>query len=156
MTSHGSVARINGEDYVWSGSGWLRVSREETRANMGIGDFGNETQGANVIGKTHFKDDVDVAVTKELQKRAMDKKVQEKLDLVEAFGEDTFADKTVVMFEKKFNNDEKTYTYAAVKVNGYWYTTGGKCFTWEQFLGFLVAGDFPCTTFTLMVPHAQG
>jgi hypothetical protein len=102
--------------------------------------------GANMIGKTHFKDDVDITVEKELQKRAKDKKVQEKLDLVDAFGADTFADKTVVRFDKRFNADEKTYSYVAIKAGGYWYTSGGKCYTWEQFLSFLVAGDFPVTS----------
>jgi hypothetical protein len=141
---------------TYNGTKWVTKAVIPGEPNMPVNwvtTYKDMAGAKEMTGTTH---DVDIAVDKELARRAKEKKVTEKLDLVAAFGEDTFEDKTVVRFDKQFNANEKTYSYAAIKTGGYWYTTGGKCLTWEQFLGFLVAGEYPVTEFTLMVPYVAG
>ena len=101
---------------------------------------------------------VDQAVNEKLRQRMIDKKVEEKLALIEQFGADEFGDGAVIRFKKRFKFGDTTYTYAAIKVNGKWYTTGpkGACYTWDELVGWLISGDVPTTEITPMVPVAPG
>lgn len=88
----------------------------------------------------------DFEVAKELEKRKQQRLVEQKLALIEAYGEDTFDEGIVLHFKKRFEKDGILYQYAALKADGRWHTTGKKNFgagTWEQFVLALVSGEFP-------------
>lgn len=67
----------------------------------------------------------------------------EKLAKLDRFGEeDPFDDGAVIQFEKQFGNG-RLYSYAAIRADGLWYTTGPrspKGYTWEDFTQFLADG----------------
>lgn len=66
--------------------------------------------------------------------------LQAKLEQIQLVPLDTFADGEVVVFEKKFNADGVTYTYAAVKANGLWYLTNRtSSLTWEDLMDIIFA-----------------
>lgn len=83
-----------------------------------------------------------------------------KLALYESYGADR-EDGAVVTFSKQFETDPtRVYTYASLRANGKWYTTGGnprtpQHYTWESFLLWLVTG-IPAENFTDMVPASTG
>lgn len=98
---------------------------------------------------------VDRDVEAALHKKLVDKRVEAKLKLVEALGDDTYENGSVVRFDKKLTKDGILYNYAAIKAgNGRWYLTGAATalggFTWEEFVLWLVRGDFPVTEINLL------
>lgn len=66
------------------------------------------------------------------------RQLEEELAQLERFPRDTFPEGTVIAFEMNFAPDDidgQIYSYAAIKVNGRWYTTGPrspKSYTWGQ------------------------
>lgn len=64
----------------------------------------------------------------------------EQLAQLDRFGEDDFEDGDVLRFDKKFHQRGQVYSYAAIKANGLWYTTGPnspKAYTWDELVQFL-------------------
>lgn len=62
---------------------------------------------------------------------------------IEAYGSDIYEDGNVLLFDRTFN-DGKTYSYAMIKAEGLWYTTGPrspKGYSWDQIVAWLVDGD---------------
>jgi hypothetical protein len=55
------------------------------------------------------------------------------------FGEDDFADDSVVAFDKQFNSASTRYSYTAYKIKGLWYISGmvGSKYTWDQLIEFM-------------------
>lgn len=57
---------------------------------------------------------------------------------------DPFADGTSLMFQKSFpSNPDVKYSYAAVRVDGLYYVTGGRApqgFTWDEFVNWMGLG----------------
>ncbi len=107
------------------------------------------------VAKSDTPKSVDSDVRAEMKKRERERLLKEKMDLIDSFGADTFENGTVVKFSKKYEKNGTTFDYAAIKANDMWYTTavvGTKPFTWEEFLSWLVSGEFPASEFTLMVP----
>lgn len=105
--------------------------------------------------------EVDVRIAAELHKVRTDREFEQKMRLIEAYGEDDYPNKTVIRFEKDHPygvNDFKTYTYALLKVDGFWYRTGRDCanvpqqLSWEDLVVWLVSGSDPVsvTDFELM------
>jgi len=98
-----------------------------------------------------FNDPVDEAVEAELWKQRIDRQVKLKLGLIEDFGEDPYPEESPIFFRKQFNKNSRPYAYAAIKINGMWYTTGpsqGR-YTWDELVRWLVSGDVPTTYDTL-------
>lgn len=62
------------------------------------------------------------------------------------YPEDTFSNGTVLKFKKQFEGRGSVkYNYAAIKVNGLWYTTGHnlrtpKGITWEELIDWMGEG----------------
>ena len=53
----------------------------------------------------------------------------------ERFPEDNFKEGTVIKYRKRFTPGGINYRYAAIKVNGLWFTTGPrspKGYTWDE------------------------
>lgn len=98
---------------------------------------------------------VDDKVRAKLREKLDERKVAEKLAMIDAVGDDTYADLTVISFTKQFEKGGTKYAYAAIKIKNVWFTTGSRgqhAYTWEDLLTFLVSGDVPAT-FTVMVPQ---
>lgn len=54
----------------------------------------------------------------------------------------SFTDETVIKFEKKFDSGDHWYTFVALKLSGFWYTTGQGKFTDRKFAGWLLDGGW--------------
>lgn len=56
---------------------------------------------------------------------------------------DPFEDGTILRFEKRFPNGEKTYSYVATRADGLWYLTGARSpqgTSWDEFVDFMGLG----------------
>jgi hypothetical protein len=87
--------------------------------------------------------DADLEVARHVRQKKIDAEVADKLRLIEVHGEDTYRDGTVFKFSKKFVEGGDSYTYAVIKANGKWYTTGPKSpkgYDWDEFILWLVSG----------------
>jgi len=82
---------------------------------------------------------VEQTVEQIIREKQKQKEVDRRLAWIEAQGEDTYADGTIVRFEKKWNG--KTYLYAAIRANNLWYATSGNgvatMMNWQDFLMWL-------------------
>lgn len=97
----------------------------------------------------------DAMVAARLAARRADGLVNKKLAAIEAFGTDEFPEHAVIRFGKTMTNRQREpqrYMYAAIKVDGHWYTTGpkGQRYTWDELLVWLVSGDHPTRTFEVL------
>lgn len=100
----------------------------------------------------------DAAVKAEIAKRETERITAEKIALVDAYGEDGFADGTVIRFNKKHNKAGVAYVYTAVRYTAYdetnWLTSckddSSANRTWGGLVEFLVSGPFPTTSFEIM------
>lgn len=66
-----------------------------------------------------------------------------KLVAIAKFGKDDWEDETVFRFDKQFRGSGVTYSYAMIKANGLWYSTGPKApkgFTWSQMVDWWLQG----------------
>lgn len=64
-----------------------------------------------------------------------------RLDALDTFPEDDCPEGAIIAFEKVIHG--KTYHYAALKVNGLWYTTGPRApkgYTWAEMAEWLLSG----------------
>lgn len=64
------------------------------------------------------------------------------LEKLNNYPEDVYEDGEVIRFDKTFN-DGLTYSYAAIKAEGLWYTTGPsspKGYSWEALLDWIFKG----------------
>lgn len=99
-------------------------------------------------GATMAQSTVDQQIKAKLEERRVEREVTARLALVDGFGEDTYDNGTVITFEKKFTGVKDVYTYAAIKRDDKWFSTGHDCvsgttFTWDTLVEFLVTGPFP-------------
>lgn len=102
----------------------------------------------------------DQAVKAELIKRETERLTAEKIALVDAYGDDSFADGTVIRFQKQHSKSGKVYTYTALRYTyagadeAYWRTSsvdsGEDTRTWGGLVEFLVQGPFPVASFEVM------
>ena len=94
--------------------------------------------------------EVDLQLRLEMEKRRLEEEVERKRQIVERLGDDIFDEGDVLAFTKQFTKDGMVYSYAAIKTNGLWYTTGprGNKYTWDEFVLWLVSGDVPTTGLT--------
>jgi hypothetical protein len=98
--------------------------------------------------------DVDARVQQVLEERQVQAEVEKRLQLIEAYGEDNFPEGAVIRFKKQFRPDSTAYSYAAIKANGQWYTSGPKstrAYSWLELVAWLVAG-VPVTNIEKMIP----
>jgi len=106
----------------------------------------NRYARADIAGARFMQNSESALVAVEVAARLLERKVNEKLDQIDAFGRDEWDEGTIFRFDKTFVTDGRTYKYAAIKAAGLWYTTGPKSpkgFTWEEFVAWLVTGDIP-------------
>jgi len=91
----------------------------------------------------------DQELRERLAERQQKELVEKKLQLVDQYGDDTYANGTILQFDKKFTKDGLVYTYAALKTNNTWYVTGERGLfgftkgSWEELVLGLVGGEFP-------------
>jgi hypothetical protein len=102
----------------------------------------------------------DALVAARLAARRADALVGEKLAAIEAFGADEFPEGTVIRFDRTMPNrkrEPQRYMYAAIKVEGHWYTTGtkGQRYTWDELLVWLVSGGHPTRTFEVATKWSE-
>jgi hypothetical protein len=98
--------------------------------------------------------DVDARVQQVLEERQVQAEVEKRLKLIEAYGDDNFPEGAVIRFKKQFRPDSTAYSYAAIKANGQWYTSGPKstrAYSWLELVAWLVAG-VPVTNIEKMIP----
>lgn len=77
---------------------------------------------------------------KEYYERRLEE-INNKLAMIESYGEDDFEDGAVLVFDKVMGN--QTYKYAAIKAVGLWYTTGPKspkAYTWDELVSWFSEG----------------
>ena len=95
----------------------------------------------------HSMADVDADVAREARERELRDMRSRKSQLVLQYGTDRYEDETVLTFSRQFTRDGKRYTYAAIRANGKWYTTGERSgvqgATWLDFVLWLVSGEMP-------------
>jgi hypothetical protein len=110
----------------------------------------------NVAVNQYDIESVDALVAETLRQRTRERLQAEKLAAVDAYGEDKFAEGTVIKFVKTLPEagakPEGAYTYAAVKVGDLWYSTGpcGTKRTWEGLVLWLLSGEHPTTSFEVL------
>jgi hypothetical protein len=102
----------------------------------------------------------DALVAARLAARRADALVSDKLAAIEAYSNDDFPEHTVIRFGKTMPNRQREpqrYMYAAIKVEGHWYTTGpkGQRYTWDELLVWLVSGDHPTRTFEVATKWSE-
>lgn len=98
---------------------------------------------------------VDARVAAILRERQAQAEVEKRLKLIEAYGEDCYPEGAVIRFKKQFAKDGKQYSYAAIKAEGKWYTTGynaPKGFNWDEFVIWLVSMGISVQTVEKMIP----
>jgi hypothetical protein len=69
--------------------------------------------------------------------------IQEHLAILDSLPEDDFEDGAVFTFIKTFYPGGRRYTYAVIKYNGLWSTTGPaspKSITWDELMEFVSTG----------------
>jgi hypothetical protein len=146
--------------------GELSVLRKCTRPDLVRGcnnrvaraSYGGQVEYANKEGELKEATDyetVDALVSNALRNAEVDKlqaEADKRLAIIKSLGEDWFLSGTVITFEKTFVEGGPAYSYAAIKVNGSWYTTGrsGRVYTWEDLLKWLVSGPSPTTSITVL------
>lgn len=95
---------------------------------------------------------VDAQVADFIAERDREQLLARKIELVDAYGVDSYPDDTVLMFTKNFGTRDgsKTYTYVALRVGGRWYLTGRNAsrnasmgMTWGELVTWLVSGCDP-------------
>lgn len=97
-------------------------------------------------------------VREERQARSMEAAVKVRHALIDAYGEDTHENGTVVSFRKRYRAGSPEYIFAAVKANDKWYPSGmsldchGQGLSWDTFVERLVDG-VPAVGFCVMVPE---
>lgn len=72
--------------------------------------------------------------------------LEERAAAIRRFGEDIYDDGDVITFDKQFYPDGMAYSYAAIRSNGLWYTTGPKSpkgYTWVELVNWLTDGPVP-------------
>jgi hypothetical protein len=105
-------------------------------------------------GRGDMRIDIEARVQQVLEERQVQAEVEKRLKLIEAYGEDNFPEGAVIRFKKQFRPDSTAYSYAAIKVNGQWYTSGPKstrAYSWLELVAWLVAG-VPVTNIEKMIP----
>lgn len=96
--------------------------------------------------------EADIELARRLREEKTQEEVEYKLGLVERIGEDVFAEGTVFKFTKGFQGSPIQYSYAVIKTNELWYTTGPrspKGYTWDELVLWLVSGT-PATNLVEM------
>jgi hypothetical protein len=112
------------------------------------------------VGYNRAVDAADNAVRAELLKRETERLMAEKIALVDAYGDDNFANGTVIRFEKKYSKTGTVYTYTGVKYTadgadeGTWRTSshydGDNNRNWSSLVQMLVEGPFPTASIEVM------
>lgn len=110
------------------------------------------------VSNSRIYDAADRAVKAELDKRETERITAEKIALVDAYGEDDFADGTVIRFDKQHSRTGIAYTYTAVKFTsgdeGVWRTSSSYddnySRSWAQLVELLVQGPVPTASIDVM------
>jgi hypothetical protein len=80
-----------------------------------------------------------------IREKQKQKEVDRRLAWIDAQGDDTYADGSIVRFEKKWKQNGKTYMYVAIRANNLWYATSGNSLAtmmnWQDFLMWLSEDD---------------
>jgi hypothetical protein len=130
-------------DPGYSNNGLVIYNEKDVEATMGVY---SDKKGLEMYSVAY---EADQELALELQERKRKKLLEEKIALVDQYGEDTFANTTVLVFDKKFTADGKVYTYAALKTNDQWYVTGERGLFgfkqggWNELVLGLVGGEYP-------------
>jgi hypothetical protein len=104
------------------------------------------------------KSAADQQLAERLAAARLEEELARKTNFLADLGADTFDEHTVIRFDKILPSAAarvatvRTYTYAAIKVDGHWYLTGtiaGR-YTWDELMLFLVSGPEPTTTFEVL------
>lgn len=125
------------------------LDEKRRRREQGVGDHEWPAEGlvgfetGNRSGAA-VHNAVDAKLREHMQTKRVDREVEERLGFIADYGEDTYDDGTVIKFVKSFVKGGKEYSYAAIKVDGLWYTTGPKVpkgYTWDELILWLVSSD---------------
>ena len=127
---------------------------DDTARNL---TYGQLEQYLKNIQRTDMNNDttrqVDLDLENEMTKRRHARLLAEKMKLVDALGEDTYDEGTVLLFTKKFEGSPKEHTYVVLKVADKWHSTDGCSHprAWEDLITWMVSGAYPVTSFTKLV-----
>lgn len=107
------------------------------------------------VSNSRIYDAADRAVREELTKRETERITAEKIALVDAYGEDGFAEQTVIRFTKQYSKNGTAYTFVAVKFDeSAWRTSsqydGESNRDWSSLVELLVSGPVPTTSIDVM------
>lgn len=118
-------------------------------------DPGQKVKGINYFVQTDKVRamSIDAQVASVIKERRQKVQLEQKLALVEQYGDDGVENGTVLHFFKRYNADMArdlpagTYEFVALKVADKWFLTGSLMGftrgTWDQFVLALVSGDYP-------------
>ena len=123
------------------------LDEKRRRREQGVGDHEWPAEGlvgfetGNRSGAA-VHNAVDAKLREHMHVKKVERELEERLGFISDYGEDNFTDLDVLKFAKRFVKDGKLYSYAAIKVDGLWYTTGPKSpkgFTWDELVLWLVS-----------------
>lgn len=72
---------------------------------------------------------------------------------IKRYGEDDYEDGNVILFERQFQPGGRVYSYAAIKSEGLWYTTGPrspKGFRWDELAAWWAEAPTPVVVFRVL------
>ena len=94
-----------------------------------------------------IEDEVDNVLDMKIRQEKVEKEVEIRSGYIKQFGTDSYDEDAVIRFPKRFTTGKevKSYTYAAIKKAGMWYTTGpsGHMYSWDELVRWLVSGPEP-------------
>lgn len=80
-----------------------------------------------------------MAVDRKAVIKANMERLEAELFEIEQYGEDDYEENSILVFDMKFPNNDKVFTYAALKKEKQWFITGivqGSYMTWSQLVNF--------------------
>ena len=109
---------------------------------------------ANVVTTKPF-DTATTMVSRELDKKLIDRETDRQLAAYDALGEDTYPVFSALRFTLRYQEDGKDYTFLALKVNkkgkDHWHLTDGSSYSWDELKRILVRVN-PTPTLELLTP----
>lgn len=138
------------EDAFYAAGGWRTRSRAVLRPQqLGEDEIESHDRGQQILERLAQERSAlnDALARNALARARVERQQEQKLKM----GEDVFEDGDVIRWVKRFRNadgslSQQSYTYAAVKAGGKWYTTGSLAKTgaahgrtWAGLLAFMIA-----------------
>lgn len=120
-----------------------------------LADYGVKSERNEKMNEREIERQVLEEVRAEREERRLADAKTKVTAALDALGEDTYDEHTVLRFEK--THGARLYTYAVLKANDLWYRTGRDCMhvpqsmTWDDLTLWLVSGT-PVTELTVMAP----